>query len=110
MAISQFFEAGMLVCFGCSWPVAIAKTLRVRKVHGKSVIFLFFILAGYLSGVAAKLMGTTDWVVTLYAFNALMVATDIVLYFRFREPPDRPGLDIELESPGAEVIRQGSKK
>jgi hypothetical protein len=41
------FEAGMIVCFGISWPVAILKTLKTRSVAGKSRTFLVLVLAGY---------------------------------------------------------------
>jgi hypothetical protein len=108
--LAQIFEAVMLVCFGWAWPVALAKTLRVRKVHGQSVVFLCFVLVGYLSGIVAKILiaahaGTwPSWVTILYALNAVMVGCAIVLYFRFHEADDKPGVTIEPEPPAAEVI------
>lgn len=104
---AEVFEAVMLVCFGCSWPVLIAKTLRVRKVHGQSPVFLLLVLIGYLSGIAAKLIlaggGVPSWVTLLYAFNAINVAVAIVLYFRFHQPEAEGGVTIEPEPPAAEV-------
>ena len=86
--IAEVFEAGMLVCFGVAWPVDIVRTLRVRRTEGKSVGFMALILVGYLCGLTAKVVrawGTWPEVVTaLYAFNALMVATDIALTLYFR--------------------------
>lgn len=109
MIPAQVFEAVMLVCFGCCWPVAIIKTLKVRSVHGKSVLFLWLILIGYLSGIAMKLIqsggGMPDWVTALYALNAAMVTVEIVLYFRFRGPAGTAGLTIEPEPPAVEVSR-----
>ena len=106
----QIFESAMMICFGASWPVAIAKTLRVRKVHGKSIIFLFLVEIGYLSGIVAKFI-KADWglpeaVTLLYALNALMVLIEITLYFRFRTAPDQPALGIQPESPAAQVRRE----
>lgn len=33
------YEAGMMVCFGISWPVAALKTYQCKCVHGKVFIF-----------------------------------------------------------------------
>ena len=84
--VAQLFEAGMLVCFGFSWPVAIVKTLRAKRVAGKSFWFLVLVFVGYLCGIAAKLAFARasgeplPWVTLLYALNAAMVATDAALY------------------------------
>ena len=77
------FEALMLVCFGVSWPVSIAKTLRTGIVHGKSPLFMAIVCLGYLSGIAHKVLVANDWVTVLYVFNLVMVATDLALYFRY---------------------------
>jgi hypothetical protein len=84
MNISAIFEAVMLVCFAAGWPFSIAKTLRTRVVAGKSPAFMFVVEIGYLSGILFKLTGHTDAVLFLYAFNFLLVAIDLALYFRFR--------------------------
>ena len=111
MNAAQFFEACMLFCFGFSWPVAIRKTLRVRIVHGKSVHFLFLVFVGYMAGITMKFIkadgGWPDWVTALYAFNAVMVAVEIVLYFRFSRPSSGPGIDLVPESPGTDVKEPG---
>ena len=88
------FEIGMLVCFGVSWPVSIAKSLRTRNVAGKSPVFLAIIVLGYVCGIAHKIFYNYDWiahkifynydrVVWLYALNLAMVSFDLFLYFRF---------------------------
>jgi lipopolysaccharide export LptBFGC system permease protein LptF len=90
---AQFLEGAMLVCFGVSWPVAILKTLRTRRVEGKSLAFLVLICTGYLAGIAAKFFraaapsGSLEPVTALYAVNAVLVAVDIALYLRFRPRP-----------------------
>ena len=80
---AHIFESIMLVCFGCSWPFAIAKTLRTRSVEGKSLIFITLIFIGYVAGITFKLIGRFDLVIWLYVTNATMVFTEIVLYLRY---------------------------
>ena len=45
---AEIFEAGMLLCFGCSWPMNIAKSLRAGTARGKSLAFELFVLVGYI--------------------------------------------------------------
>lgn len=80
----SIFEAIMLLCFGLSWPVSIAKTLRTKRVEGKSPLFMILILVGYLSGILHKLLFSLNWVLALYALNFTFVAIDLVLYYRYR--------------------------
>ena len=87
--LGQFFESGMLICFGVSWPVAILKTLRSKQTQGKSIGFLVLVFIGYLSGVAAKFSRAADghWpepVTILYAINAALVMTDLLLVRHYR--------------------------
>ena len=77
-------EAIMLVCFGVSWPLSIYRTYRVKNPVGKSIAFLWLIIIGYLAGILNKIFGRMDWVVYLYALNAAMVATDLVLVYYYR--------------------------
>ena len=81
----EFLEACMVVSFGISWPMNIIKSLRTRSAKGKSLPFLLFIFAGYICGIASKLIsGNITYVFAFYVLNLLMVGTDIVLYFRNR--------------------------
>ena len=77
------FEILMLVCFGLSWPISIAKAIRTKRVEGKSPVFMLVICLGYLSGILHKLFFALDWVIVLYAINLLMVAIDLILYYRY---------------------------
>ncbi|MCX7591059.1 MAG: hypothetical protein N2255_05465 [Kiritimatiellae bacterium] len=77
------FEAGMLICFGISWPVSIAKALRTRKVVGKSPLFMVIVCLGYASGLVHKVLYSFDVVTFLYGANLLMVAFDLFLYYRY---------------------------
>ena len=84
MEISSLFEAGMLICFGFSWPFAIIKTIRVKNPAGKSYIFLSLVILGYISGCLYKLTGRFDFVFWLYLLNGLLVFTDTVLCLYYR--------------------------
>ena len=78
----SLFEIIMLLCFGLAWPFSIYKSVISRQTQGKSVLFLIIVVIGYISGIIHKLLYSRDWVVLLYALNALMVSVDIVLYYR----------------------------
>ncbi|MDD3712943.1 MAG: hypothetical protein PHZ28_05570 [Candidatus Izemoplasmatales bacterium] len=76
------FEIMMLLCFGFAWPTSIYKSMKSRSVEGKSVLFLYVIIAGYIFGILHKIFNDPDFVVFLYALNALMVFVDLMLYYR----------------------------
>ena len=82
-------ETIMLVCFGCSWPFAIARTVRTKTVKGKSIVFMMLILLGYIAGIISKLIYHYDHVIWLYLANGLMVFTEIWLYFKYTRFPNR---------------------
>ncbi|MDD5674275.1 MAG: hypothetical protein PHC61_08935 [Chitinivibrionales bacterium] len=82
----SYFEVGMLVCFGISWPFSIIKTLRTRCTAGKSALFLSIVALGYGFGIAHKALCACDKVIVLYIVNLLLVLTDLFLYFHYREP------------------------
>ena len=83
----SIFEAGMLVCFGVSWPISIAKSLRTRIVAGKSPLFMAVLCCGYAFGILHKLLYSMDAVIGLYALNLVLVATDLTLYFKYLPGP-----------------------
>ena len=47
LTMASMFEFAMLFTFGFSWPFAIAKTLRAKRVDGKSPMFMIIIVLGY---------------------------------------------------------------
>jgi len=85
--IVEVLEAIMLVCFGCSWPVNLRKSIVTKSTKGKSLLFLILIDTGYVAGMLSKILNTNFdwstkwWVFALYAINFSMVLTDIILYF-----------------------------
>ena len=80
----SIFEILMLVCFAFSWPISIAKTLKTKKVSGKSPVFMVIIIIGYIMGVIHKCLYKHDFVIYLYAFNAVLVSFDLYLYMKYR--------------------------
>ena len=79
----SIFEALMLICFGISWPISIAKTLRTRITVGTSKLFLVIVIVGYACGIVHKVLYKPDWVLALYAINMALVATELVLCLRY---------------------------
>ena len=87
----------MLLCFGASWPSAIAKTIRVKNPAGKSFIFMTLIILGYISGIIGHL--TTNGcesfrhiVFWLYVADLLMVATDFAFSLYYHNKRKKAGL------------------
>lgn len=94
---TSFFEAGMILCFGISWPVAVWKTIKTKSVHGKSRMFLFLILGGYGLGILHKIFYRFDGVIILYIFNFVMVFIETCLYFKYQNKPI-PGVSLREEA------------
>ena len=78
----SIFEILMLICFGFAWPTAIIKSLRSKSIEGKSVLFLYIIMSGYLFGMIHKIMYDLNLVIILYGINFIMVFIDLMLYYR----------------------------
>ena len=84
--MSQIFETLMLICFGCSWPISVVKSYRARTAKGKSVVFTYAIIVGYICGIMSKITGgNINYVLALYVINLIMVSVDMALYFRNRK-------------------------
>lgn len=81
----SLFEIGMLVCFGAAWPLNIYKSFKSRTSAGRSILFQWAILLGYICGIIHKLLYSRDVVLFLYVLNFVMVAVDTVLYFRNKQ-------------------------
>ena len=74
----------MIVAFGCSWPMKVIKSYKVRTTKGKSLAFLLLIFGGYICGITGKLLAPTcKWyVLFFYVLNFIMVGADLALYVR----------------------------
>ena len=81
---SEILEFAMLFAFGFSWPFAIARTYRAKRVDGKSPMFMAIVIVGYCCGIAAHIVeGTKLWLVAVYLADIALVSTDLALYFRY---------------------------
>ena len=85
--MAKILEAAMLICFGCSWPVNLYKSIKTKSTKGKSLLFLILIDVGYVAGMASKIIdpyfvwSKNWWVFALYVLNFSMVSADLVFYF-----------------------------
>lgn len=75
----------MLLCFGLSWPLNAYKGYRARTAVGTSWQFIALITAGYLAGIAAKLVsGNVSWVLGIYLVNLACLGVNWAVYLRNR--------------------------
>lgn len=85
MALANLLETVMIICFGLSWPLSIARSIKSRSTKGKSLMFMCFIGFGYVCGIISKILfhnfNLAFW---FYIPNIILVSTDICLYFRNR--------------------------
>ena len=90
--VAELLEFGMLFSFGFSWPFAIARTYRAKRVDGNSPAFMMIVLFGYLCGIAAHLVeGTKLWLCWVYLLDMALVSTDLTLYFHYARKRDASG-------------------
>lgn len=94
------FEALMLLFFGSSWPASIYKSYSRKNVSGKSLLFLWLVLIGYVCGTLNKVINGRDWVMLFYIINGCMVLVDLVLYYRYKDAAcsDQPSGDQALSA------------
>lgn len=90
--MSEILEICMVLAFGASWPMNVAKSYKARSAKGKSLSFLILIFVGYIAGIASKFTNevymasfSEKWYVLVFYFiNIMMVSVDIALYVRNR--------------------------
>lgn len=84
MELYELMEVCMIVAFGCSWPMNVIKSWKVRTTKGKSLAFLLLIFCGYICGIIGKLLspGYKWYVLFFYVLNFIMVGADLLLYVR----------------------------
>ena len=89
--VAEILEFAMLFAFGFSWPFAIERTWRAKRVDGKSPMFSVIVIVGYACGIAAHLVeGTKMWLVPVYLVDIMLVSTDLALYFRYSRKETPP--------------------
>ncbi len=88
--MDNLLEVFMVICFGVSWPVNIARAWRARSTKGSSLLFYCLIWVGYLFGIASKVLKAQAGVPTpfyvwfFYVLNLMMISVGIAVYFRNR--------------------------
>lgn len=83
---SEILEFAMLFAFGFSWPFAIMRTYRSKRVDGKSPMFMIIVLIGYCCGIAAHLVEWKKlWLCGVYLVDMMLVSTDLILYYHYRK-------------------------
>lgn len=83
--MEQILEASMLICFGISWPMNVYKNIKAKTAKSMSIQFILLIIAGYIAGIAAKLLThTVNYVLAVYVLNLAIVSVNVFVYFRNR--------------------------
>lgn len=99
--MAELLEAVMLVSFGLSWPISVMKNIRARSAKSMSLGFTLLIIAGYVSGITAKIIsGKTNYVLAVYIINLLIVSANVAIYIRNKK------LD-SLKEAGAKAGQEG---
>jgi len=81
--MGPILETVMLVCFGFSWPLNLAKAYRAKTAKGTSLPFILLIITGYIAGIAAKIVSDQiNYVLIAYILNLVMVSLNLAVYFR----------------------------
>ena len=88
--MAEILEITMIVSFGASWPLNVAKSWKSRTTKGKSLPFLCLIFFGYIAGIISKFanetymndIGSKCYVLFFYVLNFLMVGADLIMYVR----------------------------
>ncbi|MFA7074057.1 MAG: hypothetical protein WC234_02575 [Endomicrobiaceae bacterium] len=78
----SIFEIIMLLCFASAWPFSIRKSYVSKQNTGKSIVFLYIVLIGYIAGMMHKVVYNMDGVFYLYLFNFFLVSADMIIYYR----------------------------
>lgn len=103
MNLAHLFEAGMLVCFGFSWPINVVKAYKAGTAKSTSLAFIFLIITGYVLGISAKIINHQfNYVLAVYLLNLVIVFSNVLVYFR------NLALDKKRESEG-EVVKMEKK-
>lgn len=80
--MAELLESTMLVCFGLSWPMNLAKNIKAKSAKTMSLQFILLIIAGYIAGIAAKLYNHKfNYVLAVYLLNLVIVSANLIVYF-----------------------------
>ncbi len=99
--MAELLESTMLICFGLSWPMNLAKNIRARSAKNMSLQFILLIITGYIAGISAKLYNHRfNYVLVVYLLNLVVVSANVVVYFINRR------YDRQTQAANANLCRQ----
>ena len=110
----------MLVCFGCSWPISVYKSIKIRTSVGKSAVFNILLIVGYVAGIVSKFLkmepfmianaadglkkGIFIFALIMYFVNLAMITANLVLYYMNKNLDNKRALEIANTNNNAEVV------
>jgi hypothetical protein len=81
--IDGLFEMLMLLCFAFAWPFSIVKQWRTGSSKGKSILFSYVIILGYIFGMINKVVSDDiNYVFAFYVIDLTLVLIDTLIYYR----------------------------
>lgn len=97
--MTDLLEAIMLLCFGCSWPINLIKNIKAGSAKSMSLLFILFIIVGYVAGISAKIINHKfNYVFAVYVFNLAIVAVNLVVYFINKRKDKKLSIKTKLEA------------
>ena len=80
--MAELLESTMLVCFGLSWPMNLAKNIKAKSARNMSLQFILLIIIGYVAGITAKIYAHKfNYVLAVYLLNLIIVSANVIVYF-----------------------------
>lgn len=80
--MAELLESTMLICFGLSWPMNLAKNIKAKSARNMSLQFILLIITGYIAGISAKIYNHRfNYVLVVYLLNLVVVSANVAVYF-----------------------------
>ena len=101
MKMAELLESTMLICFGLSWPMNLAKNIKAKSARNMSLQFILLIITGYIAGISAKIYNHRfNYVLVVYLLNLIVVSANVVVFFINRR------YDRQAKEANAKLCRQ----
>ncbi|MCI8665501.1 MAG: hypothetical protein HFG82_02375 [Dorea sp.] len=99
--MAELLESTMLICFGLSWPMNLAKNIKAKSARNMSLQFILLIIIGYIAGISAKIYNHRfNYVLVVYLLNLIVVSANVVVFFINRR------YDRQAKEANAKLCRQ----
>ena len=99
--MAELLESTMLICFGLSWPMNLAKNIKAKSAKNMSLQFILLIITGYIAGITAKIYTHRfNYVLAVYLLNLVIVSANVIVFFINRR------YDRQAKAANAELSRQ----